>query len=250
MLKNKIITIICLSTFFLSCKKNEQDISFRGEAKIFFAPHMTFDGQTGTTALSDSIDYSFAHTANAEYADIPVSLQVMGNIADRDRIVNVMPDPTGTTALKTDYVLPEKIVIPAQSAKGQFILRVKLSPRLTTERVLLTLRLAQSADFTVDPVKPGKINELVSFRILWSNILLRPDDWPSAWGGYSQVKHRLVIERTGYISYSGMTWTQDGLTYKVMGICNDWLENFNAANPGNPYRDESGQIIRFCMSCQ
>lgn len=230
----KLFCLLLLS----SCSTSEYDSSFKGEDKIFFAHHET----------TDSVSYSFANYPAAEFKDLQLKLQIMGGTSIRDRQVIISVDDENTTAVPDEYELPQHIIIPAGAVTAECPLRIKNSPRLETGQIKLTLKLEPSSDFKVDPEKPGKIYELVKFRIFWTNVLLKPNDWPGAWGGYSKVKHRLVIDLTGYSQFSGTAWDNEGLTYKVIGICNEWLDNYNANNPGAPYRDENGNIIRFSAS--
>lgn len=221
----------------LSCEKNGQDTTFSGEEKVFFAPNND----------SDSLLHSFANNVAADFRDLQLPLNIMGPIADRDRTVTVVVDPSETTALPEEYELGQAVV-PAGAATGYVPLRIINATRLEEQQVLLTLRLQTSPDFLVDVERTGELRELTRFRVLWTNILNRPSDWPALWGGYSRVKHRLVIDLTGHFIYSGTEWNAGNYLYVIMGICSQWLAEYNADH-GEPYRDENGNPIRFCPGC-
>lgn len=235
MKKFTFLYIVLGTLLLLSCSKNEQDSSFKGKPKVFFTPGNT----------SDSIVYSFANFPAANYKDLPIKLQIMGDTSYRERVVNISVVQEETTALPAEYELPSKIVIPAGEVTSEMIIKLKNTSRLENTQVKLVLKIVPSTDFTVDNMEENSLDELVKYKIYWANILLRPDDWPSEWGGYSKTKHRLVIDLTGYSIYSGTQWSAESLTYTVMGICNEWLDNYNESHPGSPYRDETGKIIRF-----
>lgn len=238
--KIKILVSLCGMALLLACKKNEHSASFTGGPKIFFAPNLS----------SDSLLHSFANYPAVPEKQLSLPLQIMGELESSDRKVTVMVDPQGTTALPTEYELAQEAVIPAGTTKGNLSLKIKVSPRLESGKVQLTLRLKPSADFKVEPEKNGKNNELVKFRVIWTNILERPSDWPiTLWGAYSKVKHRLVIDLSGQSQYSGTKWTSTGMAYSIMGVCNEWLLVYNNSHPGSPYRDENGKDIRFCPTC-
>jgi len=240
MKKIKILASLCGVALLFACKKNEHSTSFTGEPKIFFAPNLS----------SDSLLHSFANYPAVPEKQLLLPLQIMGKLEDRDRTVQVEIDPSGTTAAAGEYELGQHIVIPAGSTKGNLPLKIKVSPRLETGKVQLTLRLKPSADFGVEPEKSGKNNELVKFRVIWTNILAKPTDWPTTlWGGYSKVKHRLVIDLTGQSQFSGTQWTSSGMAYSIMGVCNEWLLAYNNSHPGAPYLDENGKEVRFCPTC-
>lgn len=232
------LLLVCGLLLLFACEKNEQDRSFYGDEKIFFAPDNN----------ADSLVHSFANTATADLKDLELPLNIMGAIPDRDRTVTVVVDPSGTTALSAEYELGQAVV-PAGSVTGYLPLRLINAPRLEAEQVELTLLLQSSPDFTVEPERPGELRELTRFRVIWTNILNRPSDWQSIWGGYSKVKHKLVIDLTGHYIYSGTEWTAGGYLYRVLGVCSQWIAEYNAAHPGDPYRDENGNQIGFCPSC-
>lgn len=237
MLYKLIISTACI-LMLLACSKNSTDKTFRGADKVFFVPVQN----------ADSLFYSFANFPAAAEKDTFLELQIMGNLAAQPRSVQVKVDPGATTALPEEYEIGKEIFIPANSIKGRLPLKLKVSPRLESSRAVLSLQLQSSADLAVDPEKPGKINELVRFRVVFTNVLTQPADWPVYWGAYSKVKHRLVIDLTGYSVYSGVNWNTS-LETKVTGICNQWLEQYNANHPGAPYSNETGMAIRFCQNC-
>ena len=236
MLNKLIIFTACI--FLSACSKNRQDKTFHGADKVFFAP----------LASADSLFYSFANFPAAPEKDTFLLLQLMGNLSAQPRSVQVKVDPETTTALPEEYEIGKEIFIPANSTQGLLSLTLKVSPRLENSRVVLSLQLQPSTGLEVDPEKPGKINELVKFRVVFTNVLTQPTDWPVYWGNYSKVKHRLVIDLTGYSVYSGTNWNTS-LETKVTGICNQWLEQYNASHPGAPYLNENGMAIRFCQNC-
>lgn len=236
----KIIFCICCLLLASACKKNAHNSSFDADSRAFFQSYRD----------ADSIVHSFANYPAAESKELILPLKIMGDIANYDRTVYIEVDRAHTTADAQEYNLDETVVVPAGSIEGKMKVIVKDTPRLQSEKVELKLKLKPSADFIIEPVKEGNMEELVEFRVIWTNILSKPNDWPTTlWGGYSKAKHRLVIELTGLSEYSGEEWTSSGRVYSVMGVCNQWLADFKDDHQGNPYLDENGKEIRFCPTC-
>lgn len=238
---NKMAFYFCMSVCLLSCKKNDHDTGFTAAPRIFFSSYQS----------ADSLYYSFANYPVAPAKDLFVTVRVMGEVANYDRLVEVEVVANETSALASEYEVGSPILVPAGSVTGVVPVTVRVTPRLESEEAVLGIRLKPSKDFLVEPEKVDKMDELVKFRIIWTNILARPDDWPAiVWGGYSQTKHRLVVELTGVSEFSGEEWSSTGMAYKIMGVCNQWLTTYQLEHNGQAYVDENNQSIRFCPTCK
>jgi hypothetical protein len=226
-----------LALLFSACRKNDQDRSFYGDNQVFFA------AQNG----ADSITYSFANYAAAASKDLLIPINIMGTLGTTTRQINISIDQQSSTALPGEYQLGQATVA-AGTATGFLPIRLINTPRLENEKVQLVLHLENSGDFKVTPGS-GKPLEVTKLRVVWLNILSRPADWPAQWGAYSRAKHRLVIELTGHVNFSGEDWVAGNYLYRVLGVCNEWLNEYDAAHPGAPYKNENGISFRFCASC-
>jgi hypothetical protein len=108
--------------------------------------------------------------------------------------------------------------------------------------VRLAIRLIESADF-----KPGVV-EQNHFLLKWNDVLSKPKNWDAEltefFGTYSLTKYRFIIDTLGIASFSasGMSWAELN-NYKIK--LRTALNEYNQAHPGNPLKDENGQLVSF-----
>jgi hypothetical protein len=241
---HSIIIILLLLTAFAACKKNEQDPSFKAQARL------QIGGADSEGARVDSIGFTFAiWPATLVDTAVTVVAQTMGNVAAMDRSFTVVAD-TATTAQPAEYVLPATLVIPANTFRITFPVRIKRSPRLKTEMVKLVLRVQPNQYFLPGPVLGGTANLGPAFRIVWTEVLTQPAVWNNsmlyAVGRWSQVKHQAIIDVTGVRNYDAVNYSQ---AYAIAAVMLDWLNDYNASHPGAPLLDEKGQEVRICSQC-
>ncbi|NII29068.1 DUF4843 domain-containing protein [Pseudoflavitalea sp. X16] len=239
-----IILTIFLPAAFTACKKNVHDASFKAQARL------QVGGVEAEGARKDSIGFTFAiwPTTLADTV-VTVVVQTMGNVADKDRSFTLVAD-SGTTALPAEYELPSNLVIPANSFKVMFPVRIKRSDRLKNEIVKLVLRVQPNEHFLPGPVLAGTADLGPAFRIVWTEVLTQPAVWNNsmlyAVGRWSRVKHQAIIDVTGIRNYDGLNYSQ---TYAIAAVMLDWLNAYNTAHPGAPLLDEKGQEVRICSQC-
>ena len=103
------------------------------------------------------------------------------------------------------------------------------------------MKVAANSDFQL-----GEVNNLWR-KIIFTDRLSKPANWGFV-GDYSVVKHQFMIETTG------QKWDQDffleilpeyGLLQFWVGTLKTNLINYNNAHPGNPLRDENGDLVIF-----
>lgn len=241
---NHFMIFLFLLAGFTACEKNEQDPTFKAQARL------QIGGVDTEGARIDSISFTFAiwPTTLADTV-VTVVAQTMGNVSAVDRTFSIVVD-SGTTALVAEYQLPTKLVIPANSFRTTFPLRIKRSARLKTEIAKLVLRVQANDHFLPGPVLGGTVNLGPYFRIVWTEILTQPAVWNSsmlfAVGKWSQVKHQAIIDVTGIRNYDNINYSQ---TYAIAAVMLDWLNDYNASHPGAPLLDEKGQEVRICSQC-
>jgi len=79
----------------------------------------------------------------------------------------------------------------------------------------------------------------------WNDIISKPANWSyfeEFFGTFSVVKYRFMINNGIPELSESMSWAEL-MNYRV--ILQNRLDEYNAANPGNPLRDENGQIVTF-----
>ena len=191
---------------------------------------------------SDSVSFSFVtQPGDASAFQLPVSIYIMGETIDRDREVKIAVDATQTTAQSKHYSLPASIVIPANEDVVIFPLTLQRTDDLQQNTVRLVLRLEESADFKIG------VKEQSRLIVKWNDILSKPNNWnrlEEFFGTFSITKYRFMLNTIGVTEFDPDTMSWALLTnYKI--ILREALDAYNAANPGNPLRDENGQFVTF-----
>lgn len=179
--------IFCLH----SCKKAEQKM-YTDSSYAYFATDSLFNGQ------KDSLTYSFAIKPDSRIKDtVYIPLRILGLVAPTNRTVKVVA--TGGTAIAGTHYNIISSKIGANRIKDSVMIEMIKTPDLKTRTVSLQLQIAEGGDL------PPGIKELTKYKLKINNILTKPDNWNGLvgffFGTYSQVKHRFIIEVTGYYSY-------------------------------------------------
>lgn len=157
-------------------------------------------------ANNDSFNYSFAIKPDGLQEDtVWLTMRIMGEARDFDRVVNLAPDPDGTTAvLGTHYYLPPYI-IPAGAFSANLPVVVKRTPEMKTQSVTILLKVIESADFAPgvpnSPVTGSLAGAGLHYLVRVSDFLVKPSNWDNMlvifFGSYSQVKYKFIIDVTG-----------------------------------------------------
>ncbi|WEK37024.1 MAG: DUF4843 domain-containing protein [Candidatus Pseudobacter hemicellulosilyticus] len=237
--------LILLTLVAVACEKNEQDPSFKTQARLLLS------GLEAEGARTDTIGFTFAiwPTSLAD-TQVTVVAQTMGNLSGQDRSFSIAVD-TGTTALPEEYSLPASFVIPADSFRARFPVTIKRSSRLTAQAVKLALVVKENEHFLPGPRFTGSVvYSGPRFSIVWTEVLTQPAIWNSsmlyAVGRWSRVKHQAIIDVTGIRNYEGLGYSQ---TYAIAATMLDWLNDYNASHPNDPLRDENGLEVKICSQC-
>ena len=230
-----VLSVLC--ALCVSCSSDE-DFFYQDE------PRVRLVGEKMWAAGTDSVTFSFiAYPAETVEKTIYVDAQIMGEVADRDRTVNLIVDPQLTTASASQYTVPTTVIVPAGQAKGTFPVVLKRDASLEKKGVRLCLKVAESGDF-----KPG-VNEENHITFIWNDILSKPNNWADLepfFGTYSNVKYRFMLLNLhaddGELSTETMSWAKlNNLKIRFQNALND----YNAAHPGNPLTDENGNLVTF-----
>ena len=233
--------IICHLSFsaalLTSCSSTDEDFFYQDE------PRVRLVGDYIWAVGTDSISFSFvAYGSEVTEKEMLVDAQIMGEVENRDRVVNLSVDPARTTADASLYTVPSTVTIPAGAVKATFPVILKRSAALQTKTVRLYLQVAESADF-----KAG-VNEENHIKLIWSDVLQKPKNWDTLepfFGTYSDVKYRFMLANSngaGEFSTETMSWA---MLNSYRNLFQNALNAYNAAHPGNPLTDENNQLVTF-----
>jgi hypothetical protein len=229
----KTLSILLLAICLFAACENEPFL-YQDEARI------RMEGPQRWTVGTDSLLFSFvALPQSTTEANIEVSLFIMGRPAPHNRIVNIGAVAENTTAASVQYVLPAQVTLPANTFSTTFPVTLKRTADLQDATVRLQIRILDSDDFKVGAVEYSRL------LIKWNDILDRPTNWAmfeEFFGTFSMVKYRFMLSNGVPELTEFMSWGQL-MSYRVM--LQNLLDEYNAANPGNPLRDENNQLITF-----
>lgn len=236
-MKNNFIIIIGIILSLLVLPACENDgFFYQDEARI------RLEGPFQWTNGTDSLEFSFVTSPyDVTEVTMEIKLHVMGNASPFDRVAQVRVESQKTTAADPHYSMPLKVVIPANAYTAVLPLKLFRTPDLQENTVRLFVSVEDSPDF-----KPG-VRERSHLLVKWNDILSMPQNWDSLvefFGTFSMVKYRFIINTLGITEFdtSKMSWARL-MDYKI--VLQNALNEYNAANPGNPLQDENGQFVTF-----
>lgn len=219
-----LLTFSLLLLLASGCKKDAIDLY--GETEyIYFA-----------NESDQVIEYSFAFHPGVTRDTVPLILKLVGRPGDTDRPVRLQVDAAHTSAVESDFDLPDKLVLRAGKATDTIPLILHNSVRLLQEKFTLRLVIQPNAHFQLGPAS-NRYQD-----ILFSDILARPAWWTQVvttnfLGAYSDAKYRYFIEATGITDMSDLSENEQR-AYAI--IFRDFLAQGRAE--GQEYEDENGKI--------
>lgn len=152
----------------------------------------------------DNIVKSFSHFPGAETLEVPFEINLIGRIPDQDMAYRVVVVDSLTTALASEYVLPEIPVFRAGQVVDTLWVKLVKSPRMDALEVKLTLYVAENENFA-----NGYYNRQ-SVVVAFNNITTRPDWWTQTiekayLGTYSKEKFDAFYFYTGLNTIEGLS---------------------------------------------
>ena len=228
--------LLMTACLFASCSSDE-DFYYQDDARVRLV------GDYLWAAGTDSISFSFVSFGeDVTQQEMTVDAQIMGDVQNRDRVVNLVVDAAKTTADANIYSFPNTVTIPSGKDKATFTVVLKRVASLQMKEARLCIKVAESADFKVG------VNEENHVTFIWNDLLTKPKNWAnleSFFGAYSNTNYRLMLTNAndvGEFSTDTMSWALlNSLKIRFQNIVND----YNAAHPGNPLTDENGLLVTF-----
>ena len=222
---------------FFSCEN--EDFLWKGDT------YARIEGPSEWTLDSDSLIFSFAPYVS-EFTEITMDSRVYitGEVADKDRTVNIAVDNEKTTASDKHYSFNGSLIIKAGEHYASLPVTLFRTDDLQSKSVKLVLKISESGE-----IKPG-VKEWSNISILWSDMISKPANWENMtefFGTYSDTKYRFIIDVLGlgtftYGEINGMTWGEmNHFKIKLVNALNE----YNNANPQFPLTDEFNQLVKF-----
>ena len=230
--------LLALASSLALASCSNDDFLYHDQARVRLV------GPENYTAGSDSLNYTFSTAASdVQEMVMPVDVEVMGPVADHDRIASVAVDETKTTAGSDLYSLPKTVTVEAGKSKAVLQVTLKRSALLQTKAVRLYLKVEATSDFAVG------VNEQNHLLLIWSDMISKPANWDDDlkefFGEYSDAKYRFMLanaEGMGEFDTDTMTWAELQ-SYKIKFV--NALNAYNEAHPDSPLTDEDGVLVSF-----
>ncbi len=197
--------------------------------------------------LGDSTNYSFANQIVEKDIDtLFINMRVMGDLFDKQRVIQLEAMEGTTAVADKDYVLPA-YNIAAKQYDVKYPVILKNSAELKEKTLKLALRVAKNADF---PDGSGIISSKYhysTFLINFNNRLIKPTYWEHVqvyFGDYSDVKYRFMIDHIGVADFmpdyvGGKVGYSDLLNYA--GIVRKAIQEYEEEH--GPLLDEHGKEV-------
>ena len=156
-----------------------------------------FNNMSATMSVTDSLDLTFVYEAGDEM-EVPVKVQLLGRSADQDRPLAVTVSSDNAQE-GVDYVLPQQAVMPAGASSVDYVVVLKRTDALKSERKMIHLTLHANEHFDLPVSKMEQIADTVSIvdvRIYFSDMFTKA---PAAWdenllGKFTQQKFELICK--------------------------------------------------------
>ena len=156
-----------------------------------------FNNTSATMSVTDSLDLTFVYEAGDEM-EVPVKVQLLGRSADQDRPIAVTVSSDNAQE-GVDYVLPQQAVMPAGASSVDYVVVLKRTDALKSERKMIHLTLHANEHFDLPVSKMEQIADTVSIvdvRIYFSDMFTKA---PAAWdenllGEFTQQKFELICK--------------------------------------------------------
>ncbi len=242
--------IIILTTGVVSCKKDQYYL-YNDVARVQFGPEPSRIYQTSFNLVDTLKAFTFYYEDASVIEDtVFFDIYAIGGVSEKDRTFTLEQEQMAgenNAVAGTQYVgfndprATKNFVIKAGTVHTSVPIILLRDASLKTNTYVLKLKVAANSDFQL-----GEVNNLWR-KIIFTDRLSKPSAWGFV-GDYSVVKHQFMIETTG------QKWDQDffleilpeyGLLQFWVGTLKTNLINYNNAHPGNPLRDENGDLVIF-----
>ena len=189
-MKRRYITYMLSLLALVACQERTPEL-FHDITGVYF------NNTSATMSVTDSLDLTFVYEAGDEM-EVPVKVQLLGRSADQDRPLAVTVSSDNARE-GVDYVLPQQAVMPAGASSVDYVVVLKRTDALKSERKMIHLTLHANEHFDLPVSKMEQIADTVSIvdvRIYFSDMFTKA---PAAWdenllGKFTQQKFELICK--------------------------------------------------------
>jgi len=217
----KYIIILLVIVGFYSCQEDSLLLYESGN-------YLNFDKNSDR----DSLEVSFFFHPGQESIQVPVGLEIVGNILETDTEFNLAFDAENSTATEDDFELPEILKFKAGEVRDTINLTLNKSEKLNDSIYKLVLKIVPNSNF-----KKG-ITERSILKVYFTSQVSQPtwwdDDIESVYlGEFSAEKYNLFFEVTG----------QSDLTNMHLSMVRQHALKFKRYLAENPTYEKDGRLM-------
>ncbi|WP_316751730.1 DUF4843 domain-containing protein [Pedobacter gandavensis] len=259
MMKTKYFLVALVLMTMASCK--EEPFLFNDLATLQFGPPVSAIYQPGAAAAGALSTYTFFYKSEDVLQDtVFFDIYAIGGTSSKDRrfkLEQVQVDGVSNAVPGVHFIsfddpgVSKSLVIKAGQVHSRVPVIMLRDVSLKTADAVLRVNVVENENF-----KKGEANYLWR-RLDFTDRINKPAAWGGIYqntyyGKYSTVKHKFMIDKTGEIwDQEFMSVLQDPLLpdpsriMYYMSVIKAALINYNIAHPGNPLRDEVGDLVVF-----
>lgn len=157
-----------------------------------------FNNRTSTNILQDATDLTFVYQKGDDM-QVPVKIQLVGRPSEQAREI-ALTVSSDDAVEGVDYVLPEKAEMPAGETIYEYVITLKRTAILKTQKKQLKLSLQPNSNFTLpvtqETTANGDVVTTLAYTITFSDQFTTA---PKAWeddllGAFTQQKFELACK--------------------------------------------------------
>lgn len=238
----------------VSCKKDQYYL-YNDIARIQFGPEPSRIYTPAYNLVDTLKPYTFYYEDAAVKEDtVFFDIYAIGGTAKNDRpftlqqeqLPNTLNAVPGTHYVAfTDTRATKHYVIKAGTVHTRVPVIVLRDPSLKTSTPALKFKVVDDANFKI-----GEVSNIWR-KVLITDRLSQPAAWDASvtqyyFGKYSVVKHKFMIDVTGEKwdqDFFTVTKSDNGLLSYYIAVVKTALIDYNQGHPGNPLKDENGELV-------
>jgi hypothetical protein len=251
---SKYIIVVMVILTMAACKKDQYYL-YNDSARIQFGPDKARIYTTSFDLADTLKPYTFYYEDQAIKQDtVFFDIYAIGGVAKADRSFTLaqVPVPNVTNAEPGKHYLAfndpkatKNFVIKAGTVHTSVPIILLRDPSLKTSTPVLKFNVVADDNF-----KLGELSKIWR-KIEFTDRLSQPAAWTASvtqysLGAYSTVKHQFMITVTGEKwdqTFTLATYSDSALFAYYIAVIKTALVDYNNAHPGNPMRDENGQLV-------
>ncbi|UYQ94176.1 DUF4843 domain-containing protein [Chitinophaga horti] len=247
---NRILLLLLMTITFFSCQKSSE-ITYKSETDA-----VNIWLGTSLSAKPDSMEYNFAFRPAVPTDSVVFTAMVLGNTTAQDRrfVLKAIGGDTNRVKQGVHYEFGD-YTIRGNGYTDTFAIYIKRTNDFKVNGARIVFGVSETGDLKRGLIESSKVT------IILKDIFAKPAHWDvdpypytklsTYFGVYSNVKFQFITTVIGkapiFRVLSAGTLKEGEVDFTTVtyykNSCIKQLNVYNAANPGNPLRDENNNLI-------